>query len=113
MNHFHYASKCHSLIFIKSDRETNEWETLPNLPTGRYSGGCGVVRNGTGTYVVVVGGYYSDYSDVVEIYSIEEGTWKSGKGCFCRLHLEQLKHVGVEKVAGFCIQSFSKRRVHF
>ena len=59
---------------------TNEWGTLPNLPTGRYSGGCGVVRNDTGTYVVVVGGYYGDYSDVVEIYSVEEGVWTSGEG---------------------------------
>ena len=60
------------------NRQSNEWETLPDLPTGRYSGGCGVVRNDTGTYVVVVGGYYNDYSDVVEIYSVEEGVWKSG-----------------------------------
>ena len=60
------------------NRQSSEWETLPDLPTGRYSGGCGVVRNGTGTYVVVVGGYYDDYSDVVEIYSVEEGVWRSG-----------------------------------
>ena len=40
-----------------------------------------MVRNDTGTYVVVVGGYYDDYSDVVEIYSIEEGLWTSGEAC--------------------------------
>ena len=45
----------------------------------RYSGGCGVVRNGTGTFVVVVGGYYNDYMDTVEVYSVEEEVWATGR----------------------------------
>ena len=63
-------------------RNTGEWVPLPDMPTGRDSMGCGVVMDDTGsTEVVVVGGYnfYSNERvDTVEIFNIEEETWRTG-----------------------------------
>ncbi len=52
------------------------------MPTGRDGGVCGVVRNPQtgGEEVVVAGGWPGgDYTDVVEIYSVDQGTWRTGK----------------------------------
>ena len=52
---------------------------LPDLPTGRDQMGCGVVMNGSGSAeVVVVGGYDYSYLNTVEIFNIEENTWRTG-----------------------------------
>ena len=61
-------------------KDTGEWVTLPNLPTGRYGMGCGVVRDGSGrAQVVVVGGaLYSEYLNTVEIFNVEEEKWSTG-----------------------------------
>ena len=62
-------------------KDTGEWAPLPDMPTGRYEMGCGVVRDGNGQIeVVVVGGrVYPDYINTVEIFNIEEATWRTGK----------------------------------
>ena len=61
---------------------TNQWQSLPPMPTGRRYTGCGVVRLEDGsTHVVVAGGLHEDGSnrvDTVEIYSIEEEEWRQG-----------------------------------
>ena len=61
-------------------KDTGEWVTLPNLPTGRYGMMCGVVRDGSGrAQVVVVGGaLYSEYLNTVEIFNVEEEKWSTG-----------------------------------
>ena len=62
-------------------RDTGEWVPLPDMPTGRNGMGCGVVVDDTGSAeVVVVGGYDSGghYLDTVEIFNLEEATWRTG-----------------------------------
>ena len=61
-------------------RDTNQWNSLPKMPTGRYGMGCGVARHDTDISVVVVGGDTdtTGYLDRVEIYLVEEGIWASG-----------------------------------
>ncbi len=53
------------------------------MPTARDGVVCGVVRNPQtgGEEVVVAGGWPggADYTDVVEIYSVDDGTWRAGK----------------------------------
>ena len=56
-----------------------EMYILPDMPTGRDSMGCGLVMNGSGSAeVVVVGGYDYSYLNTVEIFNIEENTWRTG-----------------------------------
>ena len=60
---------------------TNEWQSLPSMPTGRRYTGCGVVSSEDGSSsVVVVGGLTaeSDRVDTVEIYSVDEHEWRTG-----------------------------------
>ena len=66
-----------SFMYSKS---TGEWASLPNMPTGRYRFGCGVVRDDSGLPEVVVFGGRSngDYNTPVEIYSVEEESWRTG-----------------------------------
>ena len=98
-----YSSYYHCIAAINSDilfttglgngkdqtylyyRDTGEWVPLPDMPTGRYSMGCGVVVDDTGSAeVVVVGGLGSgQYLDTVEIFNLEETTWRTGM-CFKR-----------------------------
>ena len=66
--------------------DTGEWVPVPNMPTGRNLFSCGVVRDlqKGQTEVVVVGGqeqYVSGYIDTVEIFNVEERSWRTGK-CF-------------------------------
>ena len=70
------------LSFMYS-KETGVWSPMPNMPTRRTKLGCGVVRDGGGKpEVVVVGGYdpsaISPFKDVVEIFSVEDETWRTG-----------------------------------
>ena len=65
-------------------KDTGEWILLTNMPTGRNRMACGAVRDGSGQIEVVVvggsvdlGGY--DGLSTVEIYNIEEATWRTGK----------------------------------
>lgn len=70
-------------------RDTGEWVQLANLPTKRFAMGCGVVSV-TGAdgseqlEAVVVGGFddLDDRLDVVEIFNIEDGTWRSAQNPF-------------------------------
>ena len=60
-------------------KDTGEWVTLPNMPTGRDSMGCGVVRDGSGrAQVVVVGGAKYEHLNTVEIFNVEEEKWSTG-----------------------------------
>ena len=66
-------------------RSTGQWVSVPNLPTGRSGMGCGVVMDGSGrAEVVVVGGIDKDafglsgFLDTVEIFNVEEGSWRTG-----------------------------------
>ena len=77
---------------FKYDRDTKEWISLPNMPTGRYSLGCGVVRDGSGKIEVIVFGgrkcrrqsalCSADGMDVVEIFDIEENSWRTASNPF-------------------------------
>ena len=94
-----YSSYIHCIAAINSDilfttglgsgddesylyyRDTGGWFPLPNMPTGRYNMGCGVVVDDTGSAnVVVVGGTNSSGQDLdtVEIFNLEETTWRTG-----------------------------------
>ena len=68
-----------ALMFHKS---RGQWESLPNMPTPRWSMGCGVVRDGKGgVEVVVVGGYVApgrERTYVVEIFNVNEERWRTG-----------------------------------
>ena len=65
------------------DKATDQWDdTLPKMPTGRAGMGCGVVTNEDNEMsVVVFGGSYDGfvYLDTVEIYSVGDKSWKTGK----------------------------------
>ena len=64
-------------------KDTKEWVSLPNMPTGRYAMGCGVVSDGSGKVeVVVVGGYNSGYLTTVEVFNIEENSWRTASNPF-------------------------------
>ena len=66
-------------------KDTKEWVSLPNMPTGRLYMGCGVVGDvgdGRGVEVVVVGGYIPgsfSYLDVVEIFDVAKNSWRTGE----------------------------------
>ena len=68
-----------SFMYIK---DSEAWSPMPNMPSGRQDMGCGVFRAGVGKpEVVVVGGSMPDppyYLDVVEIFSVEQETWRTG-----------------------------------
>ena len=60
---------------------TNQWQSLPPMPTGRRYTGCGVISLEDGSKSVVVTGglnVKSDRFDTVEIYSVEEQKWRTG-----------------------------------
>ena len=60
---------------------TNQWQSLPQMPTGRRYTGCGVVRLEDGSNSVVVAGGLnanSDRVDTVEIYLVEVQKWRTG-----------------------------------
>ena len=63
-------------------RDTGEWVSLPKMPTARNGMGCGVVRDDSGRPEVVVvgglGGGGSGYLDVVEIYRVDDQSWRTG-----------------------------------
>ena len=71
---------------FKYDRDKKEWISLPNMPTGRYFLGCGVVRDGSGKIeVIVFGGIDTEYNeklDLVEIFDIEENSWRTASNPF-------------------------------
>merc|ERR1712154_322967 len=73
-------------------RDTGEWVALPSLPTRRLSMGCGLasvigIDGSEQAEVVVVGGYEDPDTlrprlDVVEIFNIEEGIWRTAMNPF-------------------------------
>ena len=92
-NYHCIAAIYESLIFATGLGENNDltfmyikdseaWSPMPNMPSGRQDMGCGVFRHGVGKpEVVVVGGSMPDppyYLDVVEIFSVEQETWRTG-----------------------------------
>ena len=63
-------------------KDTKEWVTLPNMPTGRNSMGCGVVSDSSGKVeVVVVGGYgFGNLQlNTVEVFNVAENSWRTGE----------------------------------
>jgi N-acetylneuraminic acid mutarotase len=75
---FGYSSRA---AFMYDKMATGKWTSLADMPTGRYSVGCGTVRDGNGValQVVVAGGANKESLDTVEIYDVVKGTWKTGK----------------------------------
>ena len=68
----------HTYMYYK---DLDQWDdTLPQLPLGRFvSNNCGVANQNGHISVVVVGGYiYSTYFSEVNIFSVEERTWRTG-----------------------------------
>ena len=58
---------------------TMEWEQLQDMPTSRYSLMCGAIHNAAGAEEVVVAGGGDNVEDVVEIYNVQDGQWRTGK----------------------------------
>ena len=58
------------------------WKEFPSLAVGRFGMSCGVADDGNGGTVVVAAGGNDgeDRSDVVEIFSLREGQWRTGRG---------------------------------
>ena len=63
------------------------WGRVADMPTGRFELGCGVVPgSGGGVEVVAVGGvsYGGQQTSAVEIYSVDQDTWRRGKEILSR-----------------------------
>ena len=56
-----------------------EWVEVADMPTGRYTLMCGLIHNGGNREVVASGGFYFQYFNTVEIYSVEDNSWRTGK----------------------------------
>ena len=56
-----------------------EWVEVADMPTGRYTLMCGSIQRGGNQEVVAAGGFYFHYFDMVEIYSVEDNLWRTGK----------------------------------
>merc|ERR1712117_219749 len=70
--------------FIYS-KDTGDWSNVPDMPRKRTSPACGVVRDGDGkSEVVVVGSteWGSGMGHVVDIFSVEEETWRTASNRF-------------------------------
>ena len=57
--------------------DTMEWEQLPDIPTPRDNMACGMVHNSAGEQEIISAG--GDYSDLVEIYNLQSGQWRTGQ----------------------------------
>ena len=56
------------------------WTEVAPMPTARYTLMCGLIRSPAGKQeVVAAGGFYFQYYDTVEIYSIDSNLWRTGK----------------------------------
>ena len=62
-------------IFSSTSRE---WVEVADMPTGRYTLMCGLIETGGKQEVVAAGGFYFQYFDVVEIYSVDDNSWRTG-----------------------------------
>ena len=62
-------------------RDTMQWEYQREMPNPRNLLMCGLVHNGAGEQeVVAAGGYGSPgESNVVEIFNVRSGQWRSGR----------------------------------
>lgn len=77
------------------DSEKKKWRKCPDMATRRDRACCAVIKKGDGTEEVVVSGgnieeffmiggtkvHYFTAFDTVEIFSLEESRWRSGKYC--------------------------------
>ena len=63
-------------IFSSTSRH---WIEVPDMPTGRYTLMCGLIKTGGHQEVVAAGGFYFQYFDTVEIYSVNDNLWRTGK----------------------------------
>ena len=62
------------------DSMGNAWDAQTDMPTARRNAFCSKVVTGGGQEEVVVAGGYDGTSrlDVVEIFSVTGGTWRTG-----------------------------------
>lgn len=63
-------------IFFSTSRE---WVEVAAMPTGRYTLMCGLINADGHQEVVAAGGFYFQYFDIVEIYSVDDNLWRTGK----------------------------------
>ncbi len=72
-----------NLTFMYEHRDGRGlWTRLQDMPTNRRALACGLVDNGEdngGKEIVAAGGFVFTYVKIVEIYSVDTGTWRSGK----------------------------------
>ncbi len=75
------AKNQYSNLALKLNIAEKKWKRMPNLPTGRYSPGCGVVKeSGVPKRVIVAGGLPSSgVTDSVEVLELSTLTWSKGK----------------------------------
>ena len=58
------------------NKDANVWREVSSMTEDRTFHSCGLVRGNSGNEVVVLGGYTS--SSLIEIFSIDTETWRSG-----------------------------------
>lgn len=58
---------------------SGEWVEVADMPTGRYTLMCGLTNSDGHQEVVAAGGFYFQYFDIVEIYSVDYNLWRTGK----------------------------------
>ena len=67
-------------VYVYHGGEQDEWEEYPDLSYGRFGMSCGVAKDGNSTVVVAAGGNDGDSRlDVVEIFSVKEQKWRTGR----------------------------------
>ena len=56
------------------------WDEVDDMPTGRLNNFCGKITTASNTEEIVVAGGHSGgaVTDVVEIFSVDTGTWRTG-----------------------------------
>ena len=61
-----------------------QWNEVEDMPTGRLNNYCGQVNTAQGKKEIVVAGGNDGSSviDTVEIFSVEDETWRTGWQCF-------------------------------
>ena len=67
--------------------------SMAPMPTNRYDHSCGLVTHPVfGPEIVVAGGYSypNGYSDTVDIYTINEDSWREGNILICRVRISNL-----------------------
>ena len=59
---------------------TDTWEEVQNMTTGRLNNFCGKVTTSSGKEEIVVAGGHGGgaVTDIVEIFSLETETWRTG-----------------------------------